>query len=91
VGQTDVPRSEQAVATLAADGSSATLKSSLGEQKALIAADPDTFTTAAYLGRYGWITVILERADRSEMKELVTDAWRRAAPKRLLLERHSQS
>jgi hypothetical protein len=77
--------------TLAPDGSSATFKSSPEEQQALIATDPDTFTTAAHLGRHGWITVLLERADKSEMEELVTDAWRRAAPKRLLLERHSQN
>jgi hypothetical protein len=77
--------------TLAPDGSSATLKSSLEEQQALIAADPDTFSTAAHLGRHGWITVLLERADKSDMEELVTDAWRRAAPKGLLSERHSQS
>src|ERR1017187_8826546 len=77
--------------TLAPDGSSATLKSSLEEQQALIAADPDTFATAPHLGRHGWITVLLERADKSHMEELVTDAWRRAAPKGLLSERPSQS
>jgi hypothetical protein len=77
--------------TLALDGSSATLKSSPEEQQALIAADPDTFTTAAHLGRHGWITVLLDRVDKSDMEELVTDAWRRAAPKGLLSERHSQS
>ena len=70
--------------TLAPDGSTATLKSSPEEQQALIAADPDTFTTAAHLGRHGWVTVLLERADKSDMKELVTDAWLRAAPKGLL-------
>jgi hypothetical protein len=75
--------------TLAPDGSSATLKSSSEEQRALIAADPDTFTTAAHLGRHGWITVLLEWAHKSDMEELVTDAWRRAAPEGLLVERHS--
>jgi hypothetical protein len=77
--------------TLAPDGSSATLKSSPEEQQALIAADPDTFTTAAYLGRHGWITVLLKPADKGDVEELVTDAWRRAAPRGLLFDRHSQS
>lgn len=77
--------------TLAPDGSSATLKSSPEEQQALIAADPDTFTTAAYLGRHGWITVQLEQVDKAQMEELVTAAWRRAAPKGLRIEQQSRS
>jgi hypothetical protein len=77
--------------TLAPDGSSATLKSSPEEQQALIAADPETFTTADHLGRHGWITVLLERANKRDMEELVIDPWCRTAPKGLVFEHHSQS
>lgn len=77
--------------TLAPDGTSATLKSSREEQRALIAAAPDTFTTAPYLGRHGWITVQLAHVDKTQMEELVTDAWRRVAPKGLPLKHHSRS
>ena len=76
--------------TLAADGGSATLKSSPEEQRSLIADEPDTFAIAAYLGRHGWITVQLDHVGKTQMKELVTDAWRRVAPKGLPLKQHSQ-
>ena len=76
-------------ATLARDGSSATLKSSPEEQQAVVGANPETFTVAAYVGRHGWINALLERVDKNLMEELVIDAWRRAAPKRLLIERHA--
>jgi hypothetical protein len=73
-------------ATLARDGSSATLKSSTEEQQAVIAANPGTHTVAAYVGRHGWISALLERADTNLIEELVIDAWRRAAPKGLVVE-----
>jgi hypothetical protein len=38
------------------------------------------------VGRHGWITALLDRADKTQMEELVIDVWRRAAPKRLLFE-----
>ncbi|MGD0448635.1 MAG: MmcQ/YjbR family DNA-binding protein [Candidatus Dormibacteria bacterium] len=72
-------------ATLARDGSSATLKSSVEAQRAVVGANPDTFTIAAYLGRHGWITARLDVADKTLTKELVMEAWRRAAPRRLLI------
>ena len=76
--------------TLAPDGGSATLKSSPEEQRSLIADEPDTFAIAAYLGRHGWITVQLDRVDKTHMKELVTDAWGRVAPKKIASKHHSQ-
>jgi hypothetical protein len=77
--------------TLAADGGSATLKSSPEEQQSLVAAEPDTFAIAAHLGRHGWITVQLDHVDKTQMNELVTDAWRRVAPKKISLKHHSKS
>jgi len=51
----------------------------------VVGANPDTFTIAAYLGRHGWITARLDVADKTLTKELVMEAWRRAAPRRLLI------
>jgi hypothetical protein len=39
---------------------------------------------AAYTGRYGWIRVTLDRIDADELGELLVEAWRRTAPKRLV-------
>lgn len=62
------------ILTLAPDGSSATIKASLDDQAALVATDPRTFTAAAYLGRYGWVTVRLDRGSPNELEHLAVDA-----------------
>lgn len=63
-------------------GVNVSLKASPEEQRELMAAEPDTFSPAPYVGRYGWIRVALARVDREELGELITEAWRRTAPKR---------
>ena len=62
------------------------MKASKQEQAALIATDPQTFSAAAYVGRHGWVQVRLDRVDREEMQELVIEAWRLTAPKRMVAE-----
>jgi hypothetical protein len=71
---------------MAPDGTTANVKASQKEQAALIASDPATFGVAAYVGRHGWVEVRLDRVDREEMQELVIEAWRRTAPKRMVAE-----
>jgi hypothetical protein len=66
------------------DGGSASVKASLEAQQALVASDPETFSVSAYTGRYGWTTVNLDRVDPAELQELVEEAWRRTAPKKLV-------
>jgi len=41
------------------DGDAVSMKASLDDQSGLIEMDPDTFSIAAYTGRYGWIRVRL--------------------------------
>jgi hypothetical protein len=36
------------------------------------------------VGKYGWIRIELDRVDPEELTELVTEAWRLTAPKRLV-------
>jgi hypothetical protein len=69
---------------MAADGSTASVKASHEEQKALIAEDPETFTYPAYVGRHGWIGVNLPQVAPAHLRELVTEAWRMTAPKRVV-------
>ena len=71
-------------ATLSPSGQHAGIKSSLDQQNILTMADPETFTIADYTGRYGWCTVLLESVDPVMMRDLVIDAWRRTASKRLI-------
>lgn len=59
------------------------IKASLEGQAELLEMDPATFAKSAYVGRFGWVTVDLERVDRGLLESLLRDAWRRTAPRKL--------
>ncbi|MEV4417244.1 MmcQ/YjbR family DNA-binding protein [Catellatospora sp. NPDC049609] len=61
-----------------------TVKASKEEQAALLAAAPEVYSVAAYVGRFGWVQVALDRVEADELRELVVEAWRRTAPKKLV-------
>ena len=52
-------------------------------QAELIDLDPETFSSSAYVGRFGWTTVDLERVDPDLLATMLAGAWRLTAPKRL--------
>lgn len=83
--ETDVTfRVRDKIFVIGADGSDGiSVKASLDQQADLLAFDPDTFAPAPYVGRYGWVSVKLERLDRALLEKLVRDAWRATAPKNL--------
>ncbi len=60
------------------------IKSMHDEQRALIAMDPEAFFVPSYVGSKGWVGVVVSKADRGEVEELITEAWRLTAPKRLV-------
>lgn len=56
-----------------------------GEQETLVGEDPDRFFRPAYVGPSGWVGVVLHPApDWIRVEELIEDAWRHVAPKRLV-------
>jgi hypothetical protein len=59
------------------------VKASLETQAELLEMDPVTFAKSAYVGRFGWVTVDLDRVDPGLLESLLREAWRRTAPKRL--------
>ena len=61
-----------------------TIKATLDAQEDLLALDPATFSKAAYVGRFGWVSVRLAGVDQAMLAELLHRAWRQTAPKRLL-------
>jgi len=69
---------------MAADGRTVTVKATREAQAALVGSEPETFSVPAYVGRHGWVGVVLERVDPEELAELVEDAWRMTAPKRMV-------
>jgi hypothetical protein len=56
-----------------------------GAQEALVASDPERFFRPPYVGHRGWLGVYLDVAgtDWGLIADLVTDAYRVVAPKRL--------
>jgi hypothetical protein len=62
-------------------------KAAAGNQELMIHDAPDRFFRPPYVGPSGWVGVYLDReTDWPLLKELLRDAWRLTAPKRLLKE-----
>ena len=62
----------------------ALVKATLDEHEALVMSDPEVFSPAWSSGRFGWVRVRLPLVDPVEYAELVTEAWRLSAPRRLV-------
>jgi hypothetical protein len=62
-----------------------TVKAAKGENAALVASDPDKFFMPPYVAHHGYVGIYLDTGDVDwdEVRELVVDAYRLAAPKRL--------
>jgi predicted DNA-binding protein (MmcQ/YjbR family) len=63
------------------DGGGASIRTDRAQQSDLLAAFPDAVSVAAYVGRFGWISVRLDALDPEIVKDIVRSAWRRTAPK----------
>lgn len=56
-----------------------------GVQEELVATDPERFFRPPYVGTRGWVGVRLDvEVDWDEIAELVTDAYRTVAPRKLI-------
>ena len=70
-------------ATLREADGQAVLKLPREEQAALVAMHPEVYAVTPW-GHQGWTSVDLGRADSGELRELILEAWRNVAPKRLV-------
>jgi hypothetical protein len=60
-------------------------KAGPGNQAAMVQANPDRFFVPPYVGPSGWVGIRLDSGvDWAEVGELMRDAYRLVAPKRLL-------
>jgi hypothetical protein len=71
-------------AMLGSDGKRASIKATRDEQQALIEENPGAYFYPEYVGVHGWVGVVVAKADREEVEELLIEAWRMTAPKRLV-------
>ena len=56
----------------------------LQDKEALLRSDPAMFFTTPHYDGYAYVLVRLARADPAVLAELIEDAWRLSAPKRLI-------
>jgi hypothetical protein len=56
----------------------------LADREALLKGQPETYFSTPHYNGYPVVLVRLERIDRAELAELVEDAWRLQAPKRVV-------
>jgi hypothetical protein len=55
----------------------------MGDRQALLQGRPDVFFTTPHYDDAPYVLVRLEAVDRGQLRELIEDAWRIRAPKRL--------
>jgi hypothetical protein len=58
----------------------------LGEREALLQGQPDAFFSTPHYDGYPYVLVHLDKVDPTELEELIEEAWRIRAPKRLIKE-----
>lgn len=56
----------------------------LGDREALLRSDPAVFFSTPHYDGYPYVLVRLEAVDLATLRELIEDAWRTRAPKRLV-------
>jgi hypothetical protein len=71
------------IARLREDGQTLVVRADIDERDVLIAAAPEKFFLTPHYQAHPWVLVRLGRVDADELRELLTDAWRLRAPKRL--------
>ena len=78
------------VAGLWQDGETAVVKVDKGEKQMLMAAEPEIFFETPHYEGWGYVLVRLPAIPEDELAEVVEDAWRLAAPKRLVKQRDEE-
>ena len=72
------------IARLREDGESLVVKIDFEDREVLMQADPQTFYITEHYRNYPAMLVRLSKVDVDALRELLEDAWRRVAPKRLV-------
>jgi len=68
---------------MAVEEDSASIRTSMAEQSDLISAFPESARVASYVGRFGWVTVDFDGIPEEVLREVISAAWARTAPKKL--------
>ena len=66
------------------DGETIVLRTDAFEREHLLRTAPETFFITDHYREYPWVLVRLSAITAAQLQELLEDAWRRVAPKRLI-------
>ena len=67
------------------DEESIALKCDYSTREVLMGTNPESFYLTDHYRCYPWVLVRLSKVERGLLQSLIEDAWRKLAPKRLLL------
>jgi hypothetical protein len=70
-------------ARLREEGDILVVKVDRDERAALIESEPEVYFVTPHYENYGYVLIRLPAVEREELREILTDSWRMAAPKRL--------
>jgi hypothetical protein len=70
-------------ARIRSDDETVVVKVDIGERELLMGAEPDVFFITDHYREYGYVLVRVDAIGEDELREVLTDAWLIAAPKRL--------
>ena len=70
-------------ARLREEGDVLVVKVDRDERAALIESEPDVYYVTTHYENYGYVLVRLEAVERDQLREILIDSWRLAAPKKL--------
>ncbi len=73
------------------NGQTAVVKVEKGEKQLLMEAEPEIFFETPHYEGWGYFLVHLSEIEEDELAEVVEDAWRLAAPKRLVKARDEEA
>ena len=73
-------------ARLREEGDVLVVKVDRDERAALIDSEPDVYFVTPHYENYGFVLVRLNAVEENELREILTESWRLAAPKRLTAE-----
>jgi hypothetical protein len=66
------------------EGDILVVKTDMAEREALTQSEPEKFFITPHYQNYPYLLVRMNEVDLEELRELITEAWRLAAPKRLV-------
>ena len=72
------------LARLKEDQETIVIRVEFAAREVLMGANPETYYVTDYYSCYPWMLVRLASADPAELHDLISEAWRRNAPKRLV-------